>query len=98
MTQHILDDAQVREAAYLLWLDEGQPVGKDQEHWLKAVDALTPAAPKKKAAAKQATANTRLAKAKEAVKDLAKTVKADAKPKAKAAAAKKPRTAKAKES
>ncbi|MEM8654541.1 MAG: DUF2934 domain-containing protein [Pseudomonadota bacterium] len=52
MTQTILDEAQIREAAYLLWLDEGQPEGRDQEHWLKAIDALAPAKPKRRAAAK----------------------------------------------
>jgi hypothetical protein len=29
-------DAQVAEEAYLLWLSEGQPVGRDVEHWLLA--------------------------------------------------------------
>lgn len=52
MTQANLDEAQIRETAYLMWLDEGQPEGRDQEHWLKAIDALTPAKPKRKAAAK----------------------------------------------
>lgn len=28
--------AQVAEEAYLLWLSEGQPVGRDMEHWLLA--------------------------------------------------------------
>ncbi|MBP7339915.1 DUF2934 domain-containing protein [Niveispirillum sp.] len=28
--------AQVAEEAYLLWLSEGQPVGRDLEHWLLA--------------------------------------------------------------
>ena len=40
MTQPTHDEAQIREAAYLLWLDEGQPEGRDEEHWLKAVEAL----------------------------------------------------------
>ncbi|MFV3129440.1 DUF2934 domain-containing protein [Niveispirillum sp. KHB5.9] len=29
-------DAQVAEEAYLLWLSEGQPAGRDIEHWLLA--------------------------------------------------------------
>lgn len=30
----------IRERAYLLWLDEGQPQGKDAEHWEKARELL----------------------------------------------------------
>ena len=48
-----LDEAQIRETAYLIWLDEGQPDGQDQAHWLKAIDALTPAQPKRKTPAKR---------------------------------------------
>ena len=51
-------ESQVREAAYYLWLDDGQPEGHDEEHWLKAVDALNKpqpkAKPKRRAAAKPA--------------------------------------------
>lgn len=82
MTAPTLDDAQIRETAYLFWLDEGQPEGRDQDHWLKAIDALTPATPKK---ARKAPAKPR-AKAKAAAP---KTTKA------KAPAAKKPRATKA---
>lgn len=72
MTQPVLDEAKIRETAYLFWLDDGQPHGRDQEHWLKAIDALTPPTPKK---ARKAPAKPR-------------TVKAKAAPTAKAAAPK----------
>ena len=85
MTAPKLDDAQIRETAYLFWLDEGQPEGRDQDHWLKAIDALTPTTPKK---ARKAPAKPR---AKAAAKVASPKV---AKPKA-AAAAKKPRATKA---
>ncbi len=49
-----LDEGQIRETAYYLWLEDGQPVGRDEEHWLKAIDALTPATPKRKPARKAA--------------------------------------------
>ena len=78
MTQPVLDESAIRETAYLLWLDEGQPHGCDEAHWLKAIDMLTPTKPvKKKAPAKAKTTK-------------AKAAKAPAK--AKTAAAKKPRT------
>lgn len=105
MTALNIDDAQIREAAYLLWLDEGQPQGRDQEHWLKAVEALSPAqaeiaAPKKKAARKSPAKAAASAVSKALSKPRATKAKAAAKteaaPKAKAApAAKKPRAAKA---
>lgn len=86
MAQVQIDEARIRETAYLFWLNEGQPDGRDQEHWLKAIDALTPAKPKAK--------RTRKAPVK------ASAAKAKAAPKATAAnTAKKPRatkTAKAK--
>ena len=51
MTTQTLDDTAIRETAYLFWLDDGQPVGRDQDHWLRAIDALTPA--KRKPVAKK---------------------------------------------
>ena len=53
MAQPQIDESQIRETAYLIWLDEGQPEGQDQAHWLKAIDALTPAQPKRKEPAKR---------------------------------------------
>jgi hypothetical protein len=52
MTAQTLDDDAIRETAYLFWLGEGQPAGRDQDHWLRAIDALTPA--KRKPVAKKA--------------------------------------------
>jgi len=52
-----IDDAKVAEAAYLIWLGEGQPEGRDFDHWLQAREALqaTPPAPRKRAAARPKT-------------------------------------------
>ena len=77
-----LDEDKIRETAYLFWLDEGQPSGRDEAHWLQAIDALTPPQPKKKAAAKAPAKKAAAPKAKAAA------------PKAKAAPAKKAKTAK----
>lgn len=81
MPKSKIDEAQIRETAYLIWLDEGQPDGRDQEHWLKAVDALSPAKPKAKATRKPA-ATTATAKAKAAPKAKAKAAPAAKKPRA----------------
>ena len=40
MTKATFDDAQIRETVYLFWLDDGQPDGREEEHWWRAVDAL----------------------------------------------------------
>jgi hypothetical protein len=34
-------EAQIQHAAYLLWLEEGRPEGRDLEHWLAAKEMLT---------------------------------------------------------
>tara|TARA_R110002096_G_scaffold47539_13_gene126740 strand:- start:1917 stop:2252 length:336 start_codon:yes stop_codon:yes gene_type:complete len=52
MTKPRITETQIRETAYLFWLDDGQPDGCDQQHWLRAIDALTPARPKEKPARK----------------------------------------------
>lgn len=70
-----INEEQIRETAYLFWLDDGQPVGREEEHWLRAVDALTKPSPKAKATRK-AAAKPRAAKP---------AAKRTAKPKAKAA-------------
>ena len=31
-----LDEQRVRERAYAIWVEEGQPSGRDVEHWLRA--------------------------------------------------------------
>ncbi len=33
-------EGRIRERAYLLWDGEGRPVGKDDEYWLRAREAL----------------------------------------------------------
>ena len=88
-----LDEATIAHTAYLFWLDEGQPHGRDQEHWLKAIDALTPATPKKtrKAAAKPAAAKSKAAPKAKAAAPKATKAKAAA---PKKAAAKKTAAAK----
>ena len=83
MTTPIIDEARIRETAYLFWLEDGQPDGRDEEHWLKAIDALTPAQPKAKTARK--------APAKRAAAKPADAVAVKARP-----AVKKPRAAKPK--
>jgi hypothetical protein len=88
MSKTTFDETQVRETAYLFWLDDGQPQGRDQEHWLRAIDALSTPAAKAKPAGK-ATRKPRSAgtTAKQAASALAKkTTKPKAAPKAKSKA------------
>jgi hypothetical protein len=33
-------DDKIRERAYLIWVDEGRPEGRDVDHWLRAKWAL----------------------------------------------------------
>lgn len=85
MDTGIANEAKIRETAYLFWLDEGQPEGRDQDHWLRAVAAVNTPAPKAKAKpARKAAAKPRAAAAKTTTAAAKKT----AKPKAKAKAAK----------
>lgn len=37
---HPITEDRIRERAYRLWLDEGQPQGKSSEHWEKARELL----------------------------------------------------------
>jgi hypothetical protein len=77
-----VSEDKIREAAYLMWKHEGEPHGKDEEHWHRAAEALTPAKPARKAPAKKAAPKAAAAKA---------PAKAPAKkPAAKKTAAKKP--------
>lgn len=61
MNKASLDETQIRETAFLLWLDDGQPQGRDQEHWLRAIETLkmaeTKAKPARKVAAKPRAAS-----------------------------------------
>lgn len=80
MTAVALADSHIAEAAFFLWLEEGQPEGRAEEHWLRAKEALTAPAPKarvrrpaaKTVAAKKVAAPKAKAKAKAAPKTRAK--------------------------
>lgn len=78
MPKKELDEAKLRDAAYQLWLAEGQPEGRDQEHWHKAVESMASpeanAEPKAKAPRKAAP--------KAAAKPAAKAAAKPRKPKA----------------
>ena len=76
-----LTNAQIAEAAFYLWLEEGQPEGRDQDHWIRARQTLeaAQAAPKKAA---KTTAKPRKTAAKTGDKTTAKPRKAPAKRKA----------------
>jgi len=55
------DDERIRDIAYGFWLEEGQPQGRDEEHWHRAHAALN--APAAKATpARKITAKPRAAK------------------------------------
>ncbi|MDD9738641.1 MULTISPECIES: DUF2934 domain-containing protein [Marinovum] len=90
---HTADTTAIAEAAFYLWLEEGQPQGRDQEFWLRAEQTLNAAiaAPK----ARRATARKAASPKKAAGKTTAKA-KSAAKPAAKAAAKTAPKTAKPK--
>ena len=91
MTQQTQTDDHIRDAAYFLWLKDGQPEGRDQEHWHAAqaelmpeavTEAPKPKAPRKKAAAKPRAAKAAAAaKAEAAAKPAAPAAKPAAKPK-----------------
>jgi hypothetical protein len=34
------DEQAIQARAYLIWIDEGQPHGRDLEHWLRACEEL----------------------------------------------------------
>ena len=70
MTTQKIEESKIREAAYLFWLDDGQPEGREQEHWLKAEDALNAALPKVKTTRK-VSAKSRGAKVTTASKNAA---------------------------
>ena len=60
-TKTVSDDA-IREAAYLMWKEDGAEHGKDQDYWFKAEEALK-AAPAKKPASRKAPVKKAPAKA-----------------------------------
>ena len=80
MTTLSIDEATIRETAYLMWLDEGRPEGRDREHWLRAIDTLKSSKPKtRKASGKAKTTAKSPAKPARAAKARTKgKAKADA--------------------
>jgi hypothetical protein len=72
MSNKDIDDAKLRDAAYKLWLEEGQPEGRDQEHWHKAIAALSPAEPGAESEAKPKAKAPRKTAPKAAAKPAAK--------------------------
>ena len=76
MNKAALDEERIRETAYGFWLKEGQPQGRDQEHWLRAIEALSAPAPKAKPVRKSAAKPRATSAApKKATKPKAKAVK-----------------------
>jgi hypothetical protein len=35
-----ISEDRIRQRAYLIWIEEGQPEGRAEEHWVRARDAL----------------------------------------------------------
>ena len=59
MTKITLNEAYIRETAYFFWLEDGQPEGCDQEHWRRAVYALSALSAKVKRTRKAAKPKAR---------------------------------------
>lgn len=106
MTPAHVDPAQVAEAAFHIWVAEGKPHGRDQEHWYRALETLstetsaaTSPAPKKRRTAAPKATKTAAKTASTAAAAAPKSVKSTAKPanpaQAEAAAPKAARTTKA---
>jgi hypothetical protein len=38
--QKMPDESEIQHAAYLLWIENGQPEGRDLEHWFAAKEML----------------------------------------------------------
>lgn len=75
MSKAPITEDQIAEAAFYIWLEEGQPEGRDLDHWVKAKKTLEgtqsevkkrPAKPRAKAAAATKPATTTKAPAKKA--------------------------------
>ena len=85
MSLQQVSDTQIAEAAFYIWLEEGQPENRAEVHWHQARTALEkPAKPKRRAAAKtkapakKAAPKTAKAPAKKAAPKAAKPRKAKA--------------------
>ena len=37
---HEPTETEIQHAAYLLWIENGQPAGRDQDHWFQAKEML----------------------------------------------------------
>ena len=35
-SSHLVNDDQIKERAYLIWVDAGRPDGRELDHWLRA--------------------------------------------------------------
>ena len=81
MSKQMIEDTQIAEAAFYIWLEEGQPAGRDMDHWIKAKTTLeqAQAKPKRRAAAKPKAAAKTAAKPKAAAKAKAPAKRASAK-------------------
>jgi hypothetical protein len=76
------DEAAIRQAAYFLWLNEGQPMGSEQEFWFRAEAELNTPAPKKKSSPRKPATRKAAPKAEKttsAAKPRARKAKATAK-------------------
>lgn len=51
----ILNEEQVRQIAYALWLNEGRPEGSAEVHWFRAVELAASAKASAKPAVKKAS-------------------------------------------
>jgi hypothetical protein len=91
MPSRKIPEDHIRKAAFYIWIEEGRPEGKAEEHWETARARLAAErAPKRKAPAKKAAAGDKPAAR---AKPAPKTEKAPAKTgRAKAKTAKKPKT------
>lgn len=61
MSTQVISDNQIAETAFLIWLDEGQPEGRQDQHWFEARARLEArnAKPVRKRAAPKTTAKTK---------------------------------------
>ncbi len=76
MTTPAIDEAIVAAKAYEFWLAEGRPEGRQDEHWYRAIDALS--VPVAKAPRKPAARRASAAKASPAKPRAPRKPKADA--------------------
>ena len=87
MTQVTIDEQMIAEAAFYLWLEEGRPEGRADDHWSRARAALEGAKPRaRRTTARKPAAKPAARKAAAATAETGKTTaKAPAKRSRKAA-------------